>query len=95
MKKLYMIRLENGNSVIVQAENQDAALEHAGLRVDPAAQAVAMGEKDVTLVHEGLGPQNYTIRELDDFLCVAHLEDDGDFDLSLESGESSDEFYVD
>jgi energy-coupling factor transporter ATP-binding protein EcfA2 len=65
-----------------------------------AAQAAAMGEKDLaslhlTLVHEGLGPQNYTIRELDDFLCMAHLEDDGDFDLTLESGESSDEFYVD
>jgi len=100
MKKLYMIRLENGNSVIVQAENQDTALQHAGLRVDPAAQAAAMGEKDVaslhlTLVHEGLGPQNYTIRELDDFLCMAHLEDNGDFDLTLESGESSDEFYID
>ena len=100
MKKLYMIRLENGNSVIVQAESQDSALEHAGLRVDPAAQAAAMGEKDVanlhlTLVHEGLGPQNYSIRELEDFLCVAHLEDDGDFNLSLESGEGSDEFYVD
>jgi hypothetical protein len=100
MKNLYMIRLENGNSAIVQAENADAALEHAGLRVDPVAQAAAIGEKDVaslhlTLVHEGLGPQNYTIRELRDFLCVAHLDDDGDFDLSLESGESSDEFYVD
>jgi hypothetical protein len=32
---------------------------------------------------------------LDNFLCVAHLEDDGDFALSLESGESSDEFYKD
>jgi hypothetical protein len=100
MKNLYMIRLENGNSVIVQAESQDTALEHAGLRVDPAAQAAARGEKDVaslhlTLVHEGLGPQNYTIRELDDFLCMAHLEDDGDFDFTLESGESCDEFYLD
>jgi len=47
------------------------------------------------LVHEGLGPQNYSIRELEDFLGVAHLEDDGDFDLTLESGESSDEFYID
>jgi hypothetical protein len=45
MKNLYMIRLENGNSVIVQAESQDTALEHAGLRVDPAAQAAARGER--------------------------------------------------
>ncbi len=100
MRKLFMIRLENGNSVIVQADNREQALEFAGLTVDPAKQAAAMGERDVAglhlvLVHEGFGPQNYTIREIENFLCVAHLEDDGDFDISLESGEGSDEFYKD
>jgi hypothetical protein len=100
MKKLFMIRLENGNSVIVQANNCEEALDFAGLMVDPAQQAAAMGEHDVAglhlvLVHDGLGPQNYTIREIENFLCVAHLEDEGDFELSLESGEGSDEFYKD
>jgi hypothetical protein len=100
MTKLYMIRLENGNSVILQAGSRQQALEFAGLTVDPAKQAAAMGERDVAglhliLVHEGFGPQNYTIREIKHFLCVAHLEDDGDFEISLESGEGSDEFYED
>jgi hypothetical protein len=100
MKKLYMIRLENGNSVILQASSSEQALEFAGLTVDPAQQAAAMGERDVaglhfSLVHAGMGPQNYTIREIQNFLCIAHLEDDGDFSISLESGEGGDEFYVD
>ena len=30
MKKLYQIRLENGYSVIVQAENIEQAIEYAG-----------------------------------------------------------------
>jgi hypothetical protein len=100
MKKLYMIRLENGNSVVLQATNRAQALEFAGLTVDPAKQAAAMGERDVaglhfSLVNAGMGPQNYTIREIENFLCIAHLDDDGDFEISLESGEGSDEFYED
>jgi hypothetical protein len=100
MKKLYMIRLENGNSVILQASSRDQALEFAGLTVDPAQQAAAMGEWDVaglhfSLVHAGMGPQNFTIREIQNFLCIAHLDDEGEFEIALESGEGSVEFYVD
>lgn len=100
MEKLYMIRLENGNCVILQASSRAQALEFAGITVDPAQQAAAMGERDVaglhlSLVDAGMGPQNFTIREIHHFLCVAHLHDDGDFEISLESGEGSDEFYVD
>jgi hypothetical protein len=100
MKKLYQIRLENGNSVIVQAENIEQAIEYAGLTIDPAENAETIGESDVAkahlmLVRTGLGPQNYTIRELHSFTCVAALRDDGNFDISLESEEASDEFYQD
>lgn len=100
MKRLYMIRLENGNGLILQATNREQALRDAGLRVDPAKQAAAMRQADVATVHlglvrEGLGPQNYTIRELHHFLCNAQLEDDGDFHFVLESGDGSDEFYQD
>ncbi len=100
MKRLFMIRLENGNSVILQADDPDEALEFAGLKVDPERQAAAMGERDVaavhlTLVHEGFGPQRFTIREIENFHCVAHLEDEGDFVLSIESGDCSDEFHRD
>ena len=100
MKKLYQIRLENGNSVIVQAENIEQAIEYAGLTIDPAENAETLGESDVAkahlmLVRTGLGPQNYTIRELHSFGCVAALRDDGNFDFSPESEEASDEFYQD
>ena len=100
MKKLYQIRLENGNSVIVQAENIGQAIEYAGLTIDPAENAETLGESDVAkahlmLVRTGLGPQNYTIRELHSFTCVAALRDDGNCDISLESEEASDEFYED
>lgn len=59
-----------------------------------------MGERDVaglhfSLVHAGMGPQNYTIREIQNFLCIAHLDNEGDFEFSLESGQGSDEFYED
>jgi hypothetical protein len=47
------------------------------------------------LVRTGLGPQNYTIRELHSFTCVAALRDDGNFEISLESEEASDEFCQD
>ncbi len=100
MKRLFMIRLENGNSVVLQAVDREQAIQFAGLKVDPAEQAAAMGERDVavlhlTLVHEGFGPRRFTIREIDNFHCVAHLEDDGDFVLSIESGDCTDEFYQD
>jgi hypothetical protein len=70
------------------------------LTIDPAENAETLGESDVAkahlmLVRTGLGPQNYTIRELHSFTCVAALRDDGDFDISLESEEASDEFYQD
>ncbi len=59
-----------------------------------------MGVRDVaalhlTLVHEGFGLQRFTIREIENFHCVAHLQDDGDFVLSIESGDCTDEFYRD
>jgi hypothetical protein len=93
-------RLVNGDAVIVQASNRQEALEFAGLALDPAKEAAAMGEPDVAgyhlhLIHEGVGPQNYTIREIEHFLCVAHLDDEGDFEMLVESAEGSDEFYVD
>lgn len=100
MTKLYMIRLENGDGLILQARNREQALRNAGLRVDPAKQASAIKIPDaatlhLALAHEGLGPQNCTIRELHHFLCSVHVEDDGDFLVVLESGQGSDEFYCD
>jgi hypothetical protein len=95
-----MIRVENGDSVILQAETEEDAIRKAGLRVNPAELAAELGDGDVAVTHlgmvnAGVGPQNFTIRELRDFMCVAALREDGHFDLRLESDEALDEFYLD
>ncbi len=100
MRKLYMIRLENGNSVILQADTEEQALRDAGLRIDPADRAALTGESDLCethlqLVRQGFGPQNYTIRELQDFMCVAELSENGEFEFGLDSDQAYDEFRRD
>ena len=103
---LFMIRLENGNSVVVQAENEVQALEFAGLRSDPREIAKELtlrtGEEhdpaDIhfSMVSNGVGPQNFTIRKLANFICEFHLQDGGEFESHLSgSDETCDEFYVD
>ena len=39
------------------------------------------------MVKTGVGPQNFTIRELHDFMCIAALTEDGDFDFRRRSRE--------
>lgn len=104
MKKLYMIRLQNGNSVVLQAENEQEALEFAGLRSDGSAlasQLRASGEDvddamvQLMMMENGIGPQNYTIRELSDFHCAFRLKDDGDFVSCIDDEDALDEFYAD
>jgi hypothetical protein len=95
-RKLYMIRLENGNSVILQAANAEEAVESSGLRCDAADVATWLGMTDVAeaswaLMNAGFGPQNYTIRELQHFMCTVTLKNDGDFTLALESDEAQTE----
>jgi hypothetical protein len=104
MRKLYMIRLQNGNSVVLQADDERQALEYAGLHRDRAVLAEhlrASGEEvdeailQLRMMESGLGPQNYTIRELTEFHCAFGLKDDGDFVVGLEDDEALDEFYKD
>jgi hypothetical protein len=104
MRKLYMIRLQNGNSVVLQADDEHQALEFAGLRSDGSSLAehlkasgenVDPAEVQLMMMQSGLGPQNYTIRELNDFHCVFNLDDEGTFSSGLDGEESLDEFYLD
>ena len=44
MKKLYMIRLQNGNSVVLQADNERQAIEIIGLDSDGRAVAELSGD---------------------------------------------------
>ena len=103
---LFMIRLENGNSVVLQAENEAQALEYAGIRSDPDAVAKELSqnsgqEHDPAEVHRsmvqsGVGPQNYTIRKLDCFSCDFRLRDNGEFEASISGYDATcDEFYGD
>jgi hypothetical protein len=99
-QKLYMIRLENGNSVITQAANEPEALELIGFNADPTTLAAEMNEADVPSVHwalvqSGVGPQKVTIRELHDFACDVVLKDDGSFHVTLGNYEMAEEEFLD
>lgn len=83
-----MIRLQNGNSVVLQADNEQEALEFAGLRADASPLTEHMkargedadpAEVQLLMMQSGLGPQNCTIRELNEFHCAFNLQDDGTF----------------
>jgi hypothetical protein len=47
------------------------------------------------LMESGVGPQNFSIRELQDFHCSISLPDNGKAELNLDSDEALDEFYRD
>lgn len=100
MKKLFMIRLENGDYVILQAVDEEEAIRNAGLRVDPAEYVAELQVADaaaahLTMVESGFGPQNFTIRELDQFMCTGKLIDNGGIDLNLESEDTWNEVLLD
>lgn len=103
---LFMIRLENGDSVVLQAQNEEQALEFVGLRVDvkevAADFAKGSGEEmdpaevHLALINSGTGPQHFTIRKLGNFMCTFKLNDRGNFEGHLgDAVECADEFYID
>lgn len=83
--KLYQLRLQNGNSIILQACNEADALELAGITANLDSklgiQTVSEDEKLEALYslmqQEGLGPQKYEIQELRNFFCEVPLRDVG------------------
>lgn len=95
MKRLFMIRLENGNSVIAQAENEREALEFACLDAD--LESVAKDLKvDVPTAHWelvrcGLGPQNITVRELHNFAVDVILTNEGQLEFRFGNNEEADD----
>ena len=46
------------------------------------------------MVKAGVGPRNFTTREVHDFMCIAALREGGYFDLRVENDEALDEFYL-
>jgi len=100
MNRLYMIRLENGDSAVLQAPTEEEAIRRAGLTMNPAQVAAEFGDRNVALTHRamvdaGVGPQNFRVRELQSFMCMAVLREDGNFDFRLDSDPALDEFYLD
>lgn len=95
MKRLFMIRLENGNSVIAQAESEREALEFAGVDVDLESIAddlqVDLPTAHWELVRSGLGPQNITVRELHNFAVDVVLTDEGQLAFRFGNFEEADE----
>lgn len=85
--KLFAIRLENADMVIIIAENQTEAVKKAGLTADTLDDATEqlrrMGvERDhADLVLEGFGPQRYEIRELDHLMLNLSISQSGEFSL--------------
>src|SRR5579864_4347764 len=85
--KLFTIRLENADTVIVTAETQDEALEKAGLTAntlsDVSQQLRRMGvnRDHADLVLDGIGPQRCEIRELNHLLLTLRVSQMGDFSL--------------
>jgi len=85
--KLFAIRLENADMVIITAENQKEAIEKAGLTastlLDAAEQLSQMGvnRDHADLVLDGFGPQRYEIRELDHLMLTLRISQIGEFSL--------------
>ncbi len=77
-KSLFFIRLENGNGVFLQAENEAEAIEFAGLNTKAQEDSEALDLKRL-----GLGPQKFTIHEFGNFFAEVKLSDDGDFNQIL------------
>lgn len=95
MRKLFLIRLENGNSVIAQAENEQEALDFAGFEIDLEDAARQM-ESDVPMAHwslvqSGVGPQRVEVRELHEFACDLRLNDSGEFEFILGNWEGAED----
>ena len=100
MSKLHMIRLENGDALVLQANNEREAQVRAGLTLDPAEMATHAGVEDVAEFHLymkdlGVGPQISQIRELRNFRCHVHIEDNAICQFSMENSECLGEIFAD
>jgi len=74
-----MIRLENGDSVIAQAEREALQLASVDVNVESIADdlKVDVPTAHSELVRSGLGRQNICVRELHDFAVDVVLTNEG------------------
>jgi hypothetical protein len=85
--KLFVIRLENADTLIVTAEDHQDAVRQAGLTshnlssVVQQLQNFGVHRDQADLVLDGIGPQKYEIRELNHIFLQLRISEQGSFDL--------------
>lgn len=95
-RNVYHLRLQNGNSIILQARTASEALELAGigpqLEHNLQTQCANEDEKLQTMYslmqEQGIGQQKYEIQLLHDFFCEIPLTNTGIGDARIESDET-------
>lgn len=96
--KLFLVRLENGNSVYLQAKDEQDAAAVLGLTADPAdyvdiLECDTVEQARKVLVDSGSGKQAYIIKEVSKFFCTVDLKDGGTFSLDLDGEEANKELW--
>jgi hypothetical protein len=73
--RVFAIRLENGDTLIVTAEDKQSALEKLGItvRVFQTLQEQGVDRPHADLVIDGFGPQRYEIREMEHIALARYL----------------------
>ena len=103
-RRLFRIRLQNGNTVYLQADSEEQAIRDAGLKIDGSEivqDKLAKGEDadpaliQYEMMQSGFGPQNFVIRECHDFHATFALTDGGAFEAWLDSFPAIEELYLD
>src|SRR5436305_12807741 len=85
--RLFAIRLENADTVIITAEDPQDAVRKAGLTsqtlssVVQQLQSYGVNRDQADLVLDGIGPQKYEIRELNHIGFDMQMSELGNFDL--------------
>jgi hypothetical protein len=85
--RLFALRLENADTIIVAAADEPEALQKAGLtsgalfHVQQQLKNQGIDRHRADLVLDGVGPQRYEIRELEDILLNLRISDLGTFSL--------------
>jgi hypothetical protein len=86
--KIFAIRKQNGETVIISATNQEEAIKAAGLTMESVLEVADQLRQQAheiapaALMREGIGPQPYEIRELQDFQLTMKLDHLGEFELA-------------
>ena len=88
--KLFAIRIENGDTVLLLAATAQEALSKAALTDGALEELRQEGWRfdHAATVQSGIGPQKYEITELTEFYVALTLNEEGEFEVSDQSLET-------